>query len=413
MHSLDIVHPRWRSAPVEIAMCLAFIAALVASTISGYHLSSFLIKGIVTLVASLLYFLDFRFGNPLIINGKSHKKFITAALGLLLVPSATIFYSISPGFGLKKILNLLISTVPAVIFLYYLLISLTPLRVRVFRALIIILSLSAVGFSIIFSPFQFRAYQFGLFNWSHVIFGRFVGAGALISFIIFSNSVDRKKSWIFLTISLVLFSGVIYSGLRASIIGLPLFALIYAAYLLVKRKMNRNTKLALFVFILAVSVSAYLVFNFNQSVMNRVTDLGTAAGWNKDGPIISRLAAYKISLNIFLNNPIVGLGIGGFRNPVNGGITLWMNYPHNIILEVMAEYGTVGLIVFLYLAWLVLSKSFKISCESLIYFSFMLWLAMYSKDLTTNTLFLSGIAITGITINKTGEKLVSSFWRWV
>lgn len=402
---------RKRGAIIEIILCLAFIAALIVSTISSYRLSSFILKGAVTLVLALLYFLDSKYRSRLYIKDLAPKYFFAAVFGLLLIPSLTIIYSISPYFGIKKILNLAISTVPTIIFFYYILATLNPVRMAVFRILIIALSLAAVILSFLFSPFQYVAYKFSMFNWSHVIYGRFVGAAALMTFIFLIKAEDQKVRFPLLFITILLFSGVLFSGLRAAIIGLPLFSFIYIVNQSIKKQMDGGKRTVLIILILAAALSAYLFLNSTNAVADRLTNLTTASGLHRDGPIISRLEAYKISLNLFLNNPVAGLGIGGFKNSANGAITLWMNYPHNIILEVMAEYGTIGLLFFLFLAGLILSRSYKISFESLIFFLFMFWLAMFSKDLTTNTMFLAGTAFIGFKDFKLIGIPVSSFWK--
>lgn len=63
-----------------------------------------------------------------------------------------------------------------------------------------------------------------------------------------------------------------------------------------------------------------------------------------DQSTIERLVAFQFALNAFIENPILGLGIGGF------GIYAYKLdeniYPHNIFLEIGAELGIVGLVLF-------------------------------------------------------------------
>mgnify|MGYP006271666477 FL=1 len=63
---------------------------------------------------------------------------------------------------------------------------------------------------------------------------------------------------------------------------------------------------------------------------------------------VERLSNAKIALDLFLQNPLQGAGIGGFNAySVQMEDIEKFKYPHNIIIEVMAELGTLGLILFL------------------------------------------------------------------
>jgi O-antigen ligase len=62
-----------------------------------------------------------------------------------------------------------------------------------------------------------------------------------------------------------------------------------------------------------------------------------------------RVETYKAVFQDFINNPLFGVGMGNSE----GGI----GFPHNIILEVMAELGLVGLFIFLCLFFVTIYKS--------------------------------------------------------
>jgi O-antigen ligase len=66
--------------------------------------------------------------------------------------------------------------------------------------------------------------------------------------------------------------------------------------------------------------------------------------FSEDESTLERLFAFQIGLNAFVENPILGLGLGGFGLY---GYNLDENvYPHNIFIEIGAELGFVGLILF-------------------------------------------------------------------
>lgn len=68
-------------------------------------------------------------------------------------------------------------------------------------------------------------------------------------------------------------------------------------------------------------------------------------GLEEEDPF-NRMNAVKISFIMFKERPFWGYGIGSYYSYVTGGITGINLYPHNIILEIMAELGIIGLVIF-------------------------------------------------------------------
>lgn len=57
-----------------------------------------------------------------------------------------------------------------------------------------------------------------------------------------------------------------------------------------------------------------------------------------------RFELWKQTLGIWAENPIFGTGLAGW--PIESGFGDYLMYPHNMILEIMAELGIVGLVLF-------------------------------------------------------------------
>lgn len=57
----------------------------------------------------------------------------------------------------------------------------------------------------------------------------------------------------------------------------------------------------------------------------------------------TRIEVYRIAWQMFTSRPLFGWGFGGFGHQV-GDLTL---YPHNVALEILSEFGIVGLLVWL------------------------------------------------------------------
>ncbi len=87
----------------------------------------------------------------------------------------------------------------------------------------------------------------------------------------------------------------------------------------------------------------FLTLNRLRAVQNLAFDQSTAI----------RLQHYDSAISQWLSSPFVGHGIGAF--PILRGIDDVRLYPHNIVLEILAELGLVGLALFLALVGYALS----------------------------------------------------------
>lgn len=58
-----------------------------------------------------------------------------------------------------------------------------------------------------------------------------------------------------------------------------------------------------------------------------------------DTNIINRLESFQRAIAVFFEAPVIGSGAGGYSN-------FDRDYPHNLILEVLAEWGIIGMILF-------------------------------------------------------------------
>ncbi len=81
---------------------------------------------------------------------------------------------------------------------------------------------------------------------------------------------------------------------------------------------------------------------------------------------ISRIFIWKATLNMIKDHPVIGIGTGMFfatypRYLLPGAPEKEDSYAHNIFLEVAAEFGLIGLIVFIIMLFGVLSMSFSLA----------------------------------------------------
>ena len=91
--------------------------------------------------------------------------------------------------------------------------------------------------------------------------------------------------------------------------------------------------------------------------------------------VSARILLYKSAWNDFLDSPVLGKGVGSF---LHYGHT----YPHNIVLELMAETGLLGLVLFLIA--LRPRSMFSFNNRFAVYMLFSLITTMFSGDLEKN-----------------------------
>jgi O-antigen ligase len=179
---------------------------------------------------------------------------------------------------------------------------------------------------------------------------------------------------------------------RGPVVGL-LVALI--SFVITKTKIGKSYKplIILFTFI----ILTYIMKPERFGIIDRFYDLENYQSYERYDYIL-------ISIDMFFKKPILGYGILGFSSQTG------MQYPHNIILEFMVEYGIIGLLAL----YLMLSDCIKVVYKCLRnqnanYYEIALslcWIALFisslfSGNISGNRYFyaVSGI-ISAIAVNK-------------
>ncbi len=145
---------------------------------------------------------------------------------------------------------------------------------------------------------------------------------------------------------------VLLGGSRGSIVSLMVAG---CFYLFVIGKVNTKAKL-LSIFIFLVLVGIYCVSlpeNMRNFYFNSVSTVPTAsvstASKDTTNSINMRAVQWQEAIRNFVENPFLGIGMGNYN-----GIS---SFPHNIILEVAAEFGILGLFIFIPLCYTVVLKA--------------------------------------------------------
>jgi O-antigen ligase len=356
-----------------VALFIAFILNVNIAAISNYTSNSYLLKIIAggILLITLIPFSK-RLKELLWIG----KREILVLILILFSIIISIFYSLNPYFGFKKALNILI-TLPLLLAAFIVLLEQShSVLLKTFLFVTIIFSfISILGFLII-NPFQYESpYSFSILRWSHVIFGRF----AAICFVIFLVLYIRSGKDYLLLLGILLLIILVLSGFRAGIIGAVIFPIALFFYKKQYKNLIGFSVTVIFAFILYGFANGFNFERFLPLFNIFKTEIG-------DGAIISRIEAYRAGFELFQEHYLFGAGLGGYNFNSVGAIQEAIKYPHNIFIEVMSEFGLAGLTIFL----LYVVYCFRILKKAdnllLIIWLFSFWLALFSKDLSTNPL---------------------------
>jgi O-antigen ligase len=172
-------------------------------------------------------------------------------------------------------------------------------------------------------------------------------AGFLLALLPFQVALVRSTRNIFLKVLLVAsgyFSLFVMSrtGSRIAMLGLIAFSIYYI--------LRSKHKILLAVVILVVG--SYLWLSMPAVYQNRYLTMESyAEGGKLDGSNQFRMHIWISGFQIFIHNPVIGVGVGQFSTAYGMlGYALckhcaWMN-PHNLLIQVGCEMGILGLIAF-------------------------------------------------------------------
>ncbi|MDO3642991.1 O-antigen ligase [Mucilaginibacter sp. L3T2-6] len=166
-----------------------------------------------------------------------------------------------------------------------------------------------------------------------------------VSGMAFLSVVLRKERYFFhLFGAIFFFLMIIWSGSKG-----PFIAVLALSVLRFNRILGDKIIVKIFVCVLLI-IGIYLVFTYGQnsrivtSIQAYVQDPeGFSKGLGK-GSVGQRQENYSRAINLFFQNPIVGVGFGGWAS----GAYYQEKYPHNILFELASETGLIGIFLFIF-----------------------------------------------------------------
>jgi len=246
------------------------------------------------------------------------------ALGILLSP-------VGSEVALKKVATFVVPGVIACYALPGIMATVSPPRTVVRNSLTAILVLAAGLSAGMFFQGQFLARSPG---GSYVSWGQLLGAAIIAGSALLRSASSKAARAALSSLLLLLLAAFAYSGSRG-----PLVAL--AGTLLVGILLYRWIPIRKRAFLAAIAIAggAMLLLVLPANLQNRYERLVET---NNDTSIQSRLNAYGIAWEMFVARPLLGHGTASY-----GAYHERFGYPHNILLEIAAENGLLGLGLFL------------------------------------------------------------------
>ena len=193
---------------------------------------------------------------------------------------------------------------------------------------------------------------------------------------------------LFLTISALFFLLT-----RGAFLAFVLIMILLFTYMLVKNKKGNYRKIiiSLVAFLISYSLTNSIMSSDESSVV--IDRVSTIQLNNEDESINQRLRFYKAAITSIKNNPILGIGIGNWKFVSIKYDSKEMSeytvpyYVHNDFLQIGAEIGLIGMLLFVYFIFnpfLSLMKKIYYSKENLVEFIIFLMLGVYIIDSLLN-----------------------------
>lgn len=311
---------------------------------------------------------------------------IALLIGIVLLVGS--LYSRDPDYGRRKLLFYALMNLPVMYLPLLLCEQIRKMKNILLFAFILGLILSVICL--------FRAQNmpsFSRFRLSDSVnpiwLARSLGFSLLAGLYFISRTRRKSLKIILFTFLPLLFYPLMLSGSRAPFIGLILAVL---AFYVFQPQIPLSRKCILSTFAIAGAIVFIVISGSNLAARvsaPTTTDIVSTAG---------RFAAWLQSFRDFLSSPLIGIGTGSFRIEF---FMLTIIYPHNIVLEMTAEHGIVGLCLISAFLILSLRYAFKniktydragafvntqLSIAVLSLYLYALWNAMFSGDITANPL---------------------------
>lgn len=230
-----------------------------------------------------------------------------------------------------------------------------------------------LSFNIIISLLQYFFPEFPLseffkiekigYYWSQRARGIFYNSNSYSGFLIISIififgfalfKKNKKLRFFLFFIILISVLSLVLTLSRSGYLSLFLaFILYYILYIIKKRKYQK-----IFLFATFVIPLIFLLFLLIKTLLPQIYLRIISIFWGKrDISILVRILFWKTSIKLFFQNPLTGIGLGQFAFQKVSHIHL---HAHNAFLNILAELGLPGLLIFLSIILSIFKFLFKL-----------------------------------------------------
>lgn len=220
-----------------------------------------------------------------------------------------------------------------------------------YSALIAIVLMPLAFYEHFFNPVLAQKTRFSMYLFENtnlkdnpILFG---STYAVLLIIVLVRMLESGKFRV-ISIFLIVFSGyfILLSGSRGVVISL-LTAIIF--YLFLISKIKPRTKIYASVLMLLIFFGFYK-YLIPQRLANFYSYSISADALQDPGSSVHmRIIMWEQAICDFVENPITGIGTGNSNNK--------SGFPHNIVLEVAAEFGVLGLLIFIPLVYITVREA--------------------------------------------------------
>lgn len=362
------------------------LANFMLSFISNYSTVTLIFKAIFFITSILLLVSNISI-NTINHTFQLNKSQILFILFLVFL-TFSILWSENRIFGFLKFYQLIIAFIPNVLVITFHRQLFNKINFLILSKYLLLLLTFLAIFTIFVPPVKFENFILTKNFISHVFLGRLFIIAIIINlyFILFCESQFKIIYFIsFFVQTLALNQIALRSGIFAT------FFLILTLLILFRqnRSFTSHVLVILLIFITSLAINFFLFKNLKNRLPDPfvVTSLSLFSKDSiKDITISARIDGVKEGYRLFLDNFVFGSGLGAFNSSTE--FRQLMKYPHNIFIEIAAENGIIGLIMFLLLLILLIryinNFNFQMKCMLWIIFIYYFLLAQFSKDLSTN-----------------------------
>ena len=337
---------------------IALMILSLTAIIKGYLINYFPVIEIIdiTVIATLIIWLGLvkilLEGNWKLPSEQKSIVYLFLIFGLLL--GISYIYTVSPDYGFRKILRF--NTFAVTMFISPLLIIKSPADSKRLLSYFYFLLVIIIGIMLLQFVYFLKWGDFAivLAYWNRISIpganpiqvSRYLAIGAAMMIALLIRNKPSQSLHYFAILFVILLS-IILSGSRGPLVSIIIGSIVYA--ILYERKHSSR----IFGYgILAIGTIITLLLLLPESLTQRFFDISqgsvimTQQGVRRISTIATRFEFWSMSLQAWFSSItsfFIGLGAGSFSS-----LFIWRDwrwYPHNLIFEIIAELGLIGLVI--------------------------------------------------------------------